>query len=473
MNWFWVLLAIFIPWISCSLLIRYLWPDHIPGRWPLALGYGFLFGVVGTTLILRLQAALGMMLNTWFSLSIFLFIGLVGIILIRFQQFLDFNPKSTSVKPINWRNLAFSLLLVWLILRFTNLAFEIWLQPIISWDAWTTWAARARTWSMLRELVPFVSQERWATDNLPGLYTIDAHQYPLTVSLIATWLNLAYGTWNESLANLPWLGASLALGLGFYGQARIWGASQLTALIFTWLLLSLPILNIHIAIAGYADIWVGVALALGVMAFLGWIRFQEKRQGLLAFLALVATSMMKREAVIWVGLMIPALLVIRLRPLWLITWFLVITSLLFILWLNDGIQISTNELGYFGIGLEKIQINGIGEIHFSYHSVWKVLLHHLFIYSNWHIFPYLFILALSVTITNMLTSKLPSWQIASLTWLLLSLATLYILFFWTHAYIWVLEETIPNRLILQLTPAIFFWIMAVLLENIQPPILYK
>ena len=469
MNLFWVLLSIFLPWISTSLLIRYLWPHHTPGRWPLALGYGYLFSVVGTTLILRLQAALGMMLNTWFVLSIFLSIGFVGFILIRSQRLSDLHSKSPSVTSIKWSNIVFSLLLFWLILRFTNLAFEIWLQPIISWDAWTTWAARARTWSILRELVPFVSQERWASDNLPGLYTIDAHQYPLTVSLIATWPNLAYGTWNESLANLPWLGAGLALGFGFYGQARIWGASALTALIFVWLVLSIPILDVHIGIAGYADIWVGVSFALGVIAFLAWIRFDEKRQGLLALLALVATSMMKREAAIWVALMIPALLVVRLRPHWLISWFLVITSLSFILWLNDGIQISFNDLGYFGIGLDKIQIIGIGEIIFSYHSVWRVLLHHLFIYSNWHIFPYLFLLALSVTIKNMLTSNLPSWQLASLTWLLLSFATLYILFFWTHAYIWVLEETIPNRLILQFTPAIMFWIMAVFLENIKTP----
>ena len=81
------------------------------------------------------------------------------------------------------------------------------------WDAWTTWTVRPRVWSELRQLLPFVDPQRWLADTTGSVYTIYAWTYPYTAPLLALWPTLAYGAWNETAANLPWLGAALAFGL--------------------------------------------------------------------------------------------------------------------------------------------------------------------------------------------------------------------------------------------------------------------
>ena len=165
----------------------------------------------------------------------------------------------------------------------------------------------------MHQLVPFVDAQRWLADVSASVYTLEAWTYPKTVPLLALWPTLAFGAWNETAANLPWIGCVLALGLGFYEQARQWGASALTALIFTWLLLSLPLLNTHVALAGYADLWMAAVFSLAVIAFLQWARDGDRRQGLLAALLALACPLIKHEGAVWLLLFPPMLLAARLR----------------------------------------------------------------------------------------------------------------------------------------------------------------
>ena len=59
MGWIGVVLALTLPWLAASLWLRRLWPQPLPGLWPLVLGYGYLFGLLGVALILALQGSLG------------------------------------------------------------------------------------------------------------------------------------------------------------------------------------------------------------------------------------------------------------------------------------------------------------------------------------------------------------------------------------------------------------------------------
>lgn len=459
-----VFFAIIIPWLASSTLIFFFRPSHSPGGLSLALGYGYLFGAVGTTLILRFQSAMGLRLEAWVPIFIFLIIFFAIVFKCKQQGFFTHLGIKRKIS-FNLDNLTFLFFLGLILLRLVNLALEVWWLPLIPWDAWTTWAARARTWTMLGELVPFVSQEQWSLDNKPYIYTIDAYQYPLTVSLIATWPNLAYGSWNETIANLPWLGAGVAIGLSLYGQSRIWGCSGLTAIVFVYICLSIPFLNTHIALAGYADIWVALSLGLGFMAFLGWIRTGEVSQGILAGVSLFAGILMKREVLIWVTLLIFAYLPIYFRK------FLFIIFIYTIFFLAISFVFIYFDPLFYGLDLNNIDLNNnifkipfIGDFEFSYHSVWRELTNHIFIYGNWHFFPYLFLMAFSVSIITIGKSQLPTWQILSLTWFSLISVALYILFFWTQAYNWVIQGTIVNRLFLHFIPALVFWTMCAFLE---------
>ncbi|MCB1797174.1 MAG: hypothetical protein KDJ70_22680, partial [Candidatus Competibacteraceae bacterium] len=146
----------------------------------------------------------------------------------------------------------------------------------------------------------------WLMDASDSNYALAAWNYPEAVSLLALWPTLAFGGWNETVAHLPWLGVALALGLGFYGQARFWGASPPVALIFVGLLLSLPMLDTHVALAGYADIWLAATFGLASCAFLQWARTRDRWQGLLALLLALACPWIKREGLVWALLLLPA-----------------------------------------------------------------------------------------------------------------------------------------------------------------------
>ena len=123
---------------------------------------------------------------------------------------------------------------------------------------------------------------------------------------------MALGRWDDSLMNLPWLFCGVALGLGFYGQARIWGVGPLTSLVFTYFLLSLPLLNTHIALAGNADLWLATVYGMAAMAFFHWLRGGERRQGLLALGLAIACTQIKVPGLVWMLTFVPALVIPRL-----------------------------------------------------------------------------------------------------------------------------------------------------------------
>ena len=451
-----------------TLWLRLLWPASERGRWTLAMGYGFLFAMVCISLLLRLQAVLGFPLSPWPIMTACTLLLILALVLRRRQSESTYTPSHFNTRTYpDWQRLVFGALLLWIGLRFLDLALEVWWQPVYPWDAWTTWAHRARVWVELRELVPFVSGEAWLTHPGDQSYTIDAWAYPPAVSLIAAWPSLVLGGWNETASNLPWLGAGLALGLVLYGQARLWGASPLWALITVWLALSLPILQTHIALAGYADIWVALALASGLMAFLHWARSGDWQQVLLALLALLASAMMKREGLVWALMFFPALVVTRLRGLRLLAATAFLLGVVIWIGTSGGLGFEVPGLGLVWLGFDRIAIPDLPSFTYRYYDSWEPMLRHTLMYSNWHLFFYLLVLALAVAAFATLRFGSAGWQRGGLLWALASLGAVYLLFFWTDAHLWAEQATSFNRILLQFAPALAFWMMMVWLDLAQ------
>jgi hypothetical protein len=121
-------------------------------------------------------------------------------------------------------------------------------------------------------------------------------------------MNLAIGRWDESLMNLPWLLCLVAMGCAFYGQLRVAGASALIAMGFTYLLLSMPLINIHVALAGYADLFLGATYCAALMAFHNWLTTRCRAQALLAIFFGLSCTLVKSEGIPWAFTFIPALL---------------------------------------------------------------------------------------------------------------------------------------------------------------------
>lgn len=471
MEWLRVGLALGVPWLAGTLWVRVLWRDAAPGVWPLALGYGYVLGLLAALLLLHVQAALGLPLTVVGPASVLGLLALAGGVLAWRRTAVE--PPHPDPSPrggrefwrlgLKWQTLLLALLLVWIGLRLAGLALEIWWRPLYPWDAWTTWMARPRVWAELQQWAPFVDPQRWLADPSGIVYTIPAADYPDAVSLLALWPTLAFGGWNEAVAHLPWLGVALALGLGFYGQARWWGASPLVALIFVWLLLSQPMLNTHVALAGYADLWLAAVFGLAVCAFLQWARTGDCWQGVLALLLALACPWIKREGLIWALLLLPAAAVVWTpRRRW--PWLAGGAALLAVLWFAaGGIAFTVAGLGEIRLTPEVVQLPWLGRFDLHYHDVWGAVVRNLLLLGNWHLLGYLL---LASVLFSLPTIAAEPWRLAGGVLVGSGLLMLFVLFFFTEAYVWAEQYTSINRVFLHFVPALLFWVMAVF----QPPL---
>ncbi|MDS4019756.1 MAG: hypothetical protein RKR03_04490 [Candidatus Competibacter sp.] len=462
----WTALALLLPWLCGALWIRGCWRDSaVAGFWPMALGYGYVLGILAATLLLRVMDAVGIRLNFVCPATLMVVaavVAAVGAWRGRTMPGRELVGGGNGEGPPGWQRLLWVLLVVWLAARLAVLALEVFWLPLYPWDAWSTWMVRPRAWLEFRRLVPFQDAGAWLGDPTGLVYHIEAWRYPLTVSLIALWTALASGQWLESSINLSWLCCGLALGLGCYGQARIWGATPLQGLIFVWLVLSLPLLDVHIALAGYADLWLATVFGMSAIAFMQWIRFQDRRQGILAVVLASFCPFIKQEGLVWLLLFLPPLLVTWLPRRYLLGLIGIIATFLgFWLFLGSG-AFHVPGLGDFRITLETIQIPGLGQFHLMYWNNWGSVMENLLILDNWHLLGYLLLVAVGGIV---LLRKKERGDLRVTTLFVLSmLLAVFGLFFLTEAGRWAEDFTSVNRIILHFVPALLFWTMTVFVQ---------
>jgi hypothetical protein len=176
-------------------------------------------------------------------------------------------------------------------LRLLVLAVEIMLRPVFPWEAVSAVATKARVWYELGALAPFVPPAAW----LAGLgnYTdVDPGAFALP-SLLLVWTARAIGQWHEGAVGFPWWMLGLSVTLALYGHLRRAGCGVAFSLCVAYLFLSLPLVDLHIALAG-APQWITAAgVGLAGCALLRWLE-APSRELLFCFAvgaALAVTSM--------------------------------------------------------------------------------------------------------------------------------------------------------------------------------------
>jgi hypothetical protein len=187
-----------------------------------------------------------------------------------------------------------------------TLGFELVLRPLFLWDATMHWATKARVWFEHGTMVPFVDYQTWLDLGGSGVY-VDRHpHYPPMIPLLQVWISLGLGHWDESLINIPWLVCFAAMGAVFYGQLRLADVGITLSAVSTYLLISLPLINTHVALAGYADLFLGAAYCCAILSLHNWIKYQEKWLAILALLFGVLCPLIKTEGLIWALSLVPA-----------------------------------------------------------------------------------------------------------------------------------------------------------------------
>ncbi len=468
MNWVYPV-AWLLPLLAGAAVYLALNPQRLAGWRLSATGYGFFLGML---LVATLTSAVARSATTqaWMYAGGYLLCAAVFAALIAWRRSAASSaPNSASPEIARWASVALAMLIASLVLRGVVVAREIWLRPLYPWDAWSAWAVKPKTWFLLGHHVPFVSPGDWLRMWQENVHTEVAWHYPEALAWIEVWFASAAGGWVEPLINLPWLGLWVALLLGQYGQWRVLGLDRARALISIYALGSLPLLTVHAALAGYADLWVAVAFGFSVLSWMRWLRWREGSQLCTALICALVLPWLKMEGWVWAACLLGAIGFGALSRRWQ-RWVAAAAALAFVvlfplgglraLCLHTGVMNADGSLAASAIGPLALVLN----------LQWRPgafsgAVETLLAQPNWHLLWWLVPVVLAWRWRELVTHdwlRLPALLLGVCSGLLL------ILFFFTGASVWAQSYTAINRLVLQLAPA-WVTLLALLLRDVRWP----
>ena len=430
-----------LPWlVGCTVIVS-LWRIPVPGRSALVLGYGYLSGSLALTLWMRALSGFGVAFG-WVSIALPLVTATAIVSWVAYKRpaRVPAPPQSQSnavgiaghLSGLHWGWWIFlTLITAHLVLA----GLEIFWRPLFPWDAWTQWATKARVWYEAGRIVPFTEFATWLGGNS---YTDAAPGYPANLPLLQVWSCITLGRWDDSLMNAPSLSFALALGLGFYGQSRYAGHGSLFAMAGTYAVLSLPFLDTHIALAGYADLPLAIYYGLAAIALWQWSNSRDPAQLSFAIVLAVACPLTKNPGWIWILTLVPAF-VMTLLPKYGLR-IVVGLGLLLILAL---IFLSRADVTIFSYRLGS-----------TFHPVWEPLWQNYYEFANWHLLWYLLPVLMLLNYRWLLRPPLVAGTITMAS----GLGFLFFVFSFSNAADWVADYSTVNRATLHLAPLLMFYI---------------
>jgi hypothetical protein len=417
------------------------------GALPWLVGTGAFAGAFLVTLVMRMLSYAGIPFGAvTIGVPVILALSVAGIVAWRRERHVAHTSLTAAMRTAlghdmqrGWRILWFALL-AWLAFRFTVLLVEVVMKPLYPWDAWIQWATKARVWYELRSIVPFERVDAWFAAG--GAAYFDASpNYPATVPLLMVWTNITLGQWDDALMNLPFWQLAVGFCFAVYGVLRANGFGPAGALIGAWMVSSLPLANVHVALAGYADLPMGAYFSLAALAGLRWVATREAGDGLLALLFLAACPLVKVPGAAWALTLVPGLLVALLG--------------------RTGIRLAL--IGFACVGvvlvvLAQTTAHVMGyDLHLDFAPAWGSLGNSFFLLSNWHLLWYGVI---GVAILG--RRQLLSPSLAPLTMVVgTAFVFLFVVFGFTTARDWVENQTTVNRAVLHAAPLIAVWMLLV------------
>ncbi len=203
-------------------------------------------------------------------------------------------------------------LIAWMALRFALLGLEVGARPLYPWDAWIEWATKARVWLELGRIAPFVDAGQWLAGTGDAWFDASPHN-PATLPLLQVWACLSLGRWDDTLMNWPWWQFALSLVVMVYGGLRRSGTGALAALLGAYFVASLPLANVHVALAGYADLPLAVFIAGALLAFRRWLATRALRDAASAVAFAAACTLIKAAGGLYALALLPGI-VVALMP---------------------------------------------------------------------------------------------------------------------------------------------------------------
>lgn len=443
-------LSLALPWIAGTLIVLALCRRAGRASWLQGAGYGYVLGAVACTLGMRLLSAAGV---GW-SLPLLAVPLLAAAAALLWPARRSLSPRSVRARwtagvvelgtlPVLLRGLYWACLAL-IVVRLAGLALEIAWSTLLPWDAWSQWATKARVWFEFGRIVPFVTQQEWLASGDPMRF-VDMHpQYPATVPLLQAWTCIWLGRWDESLMNAPWFAVACALALGFYAQLRRAGESAPRAMLFTYFLTSLPFLDIHVALAGTADVFIAAIYGMAAMALWQWTRTRERGDLALALILALAMVTVKVEGWLWAATLLPPLAVAVHRRAGLAL----------------AATLAASAAAYLVAGPDETALFGY-LLRTRFSNVSLPLAQHLFVMDNWHLLWYA-----TVAVVALRWRRLVAADLAPMTVTMAgAFGLVFVVYFFSSAAGGVDDESLVNRMPLQMVPALVFYLALLL----RPP----
>jgi hypothetical protein len=345
------------------------------------------------------------------------------------------GPETRGLPRVIW-----IALLCWLVLRSLLLLFDVVLTPLYPWDAWIQWATKARVWYEVGHMVPFARSDPWFAAG--GAAWFDASpNYPATVPLWQVWTNLALGRWDDALMNLPWWLLAVAFTIAVYGAFRRAGLDANGALMGAWIVSSLPLANVHVALAGYADLPMAAYFAVAAIAIWRWAAERTPANLAVAVFLAIACPLIKLPGIAWALTLIPGVLQTvfpKRGPRIIAAGFAIALIVVVVLARTEPVV-----LGY--------------RLHLDFAPPWGGLLESLFLLGNWNLLWYA-----ALAVAALAGRELIAQALAPVTAIVAAgLLFLLIVFAFTNARVWVTDQTTVNRAILHMAPLLTFWMVVV------------
>ena len=326
----------------------------------------------------------------------------------------------------------------WMALRFVLLLLEVLWTPLYPWDSWVQWATKARVWYGMGRIVPFVHSEQWFAAN--GAAWFDAApNYPATVPLWQVWSSIALGRWDDALMNLPWWLTAVALAIAVYGLLRASGTSAPRAMIGAWLVSTLPLANVHVALAGYADLPMAAYYALAALALWRWTLSRQWADAALALLLALACLTIKTPGIVWALTLVPAVMV----ALWPQRGLRVV-----------GIGVAAALFALLVLARTHPVVLGY-RLHLDFAPSWEGLVESFFLLGNWHLLWYAAIAIAMLAWRDLRSPRLLPLGVT----IGVGFVFLAVVFAFTNARNWVAGQTTINRAVLHIAPLTAVWVV--------------
>lgn len=438
----WLILGILAPWAAGVGLVAALRRHRATIAGLIGTGW-----FVGQMLVIALLSLTLLMTGAGHARAVLSMLAIIGIL--SCPALFRHRPMPISETPARpavslkrasiWRSLVVVLLVGSIGIRAWYLALDQWSVSARCDDAISMWLFKAKSIAVL---------DRLPTDPANDYYLGGSNpHYPLVSPLIAAWLPMVAGQWEERVATMPWLLCYLNLLLLIGGGLRRWltGSQALAA---AYVVGSLPLLAMHVVRPGYSDLMLAAFLAGCVLYLLNWKATGQTGDLVLGGLFALTAACTKREG--------PPIVAITLVFLVGGSWRQLLAHSRAVRWKLAAATVLAIFLIFRVVGFSDHAENVAA---MSYRSgIWAALARQLFVWDSFHTFYWLVAALLPLLIWSKKLADGVSAALLILCWCGL-IAAIFVL---TPQAVFALNNQTPSRLFLQITPSIVLVLAAIL-----------